>query len=360
MKNEVFDILRKKRLSMPFFKKVIFFTAVLMLLTACSNSQPVPVEKQGFYMGTFISEKVYGENAEKAAGEVMDKMKQIESSMTINAPGGEVNNLNMQSGNQKVNLSEETLYVLGKAKHFSTLSEGAFNVTVGPLVKAWGIFTQNPRVPEKGEISRLLSLVDDKDLTINEQEHWAKLSKKGQVVDLGGIAKGYAGDAAINIYKKYNIKSAYINLGGNVVVLGSKPDGTPWKVGIQNPRAQNGVYMAVLSVKDKAVVSSGDYERYFEKDGIRYHHIIDPKTGYPADSDLIGTTIVADLSIDADALSTATFVLGLEKGMRLAQSIEGVEAVFITKDKKVYATKGLEENLKMDDESKEFEYVKKR
>jgi FAD:protein FMN transferase len=179
------------------------------------------------------------------------------------------------------------------------------------------------------------------------------------VVDLGGIAKGYTGDEAIKIYKRNNIKSAYINLGGNVVVLGNRPDGSPWRIGIQNPRAANGLYIGVVKVTGKAVVTSGDYERYFERNNVRYHHILDTKTGYPADSGLISATIITDVSMDADALSTATFVLGLEKGMKLVNSLKGVEAVFITKDKKVYVTEGLKSSFTFDDESKEFKYVEK-
>ena len=227
-------------------------------------------------------------------------------------------------------------------------------------MKAWGIQTDNQRIPSKDEIGNLIKLVGYKDLAVEPSQLTAKLARTGQIVDLGGIAKGYAGDAAIKILKDNGIQSAFVNLGGNVVVLGNKPDGSPWKIGVQNPRAENGKYLGILKVKDKAIISSGDYERYFEKDGVRYHHILDSKTGYPSDSGLIGTTIVADKSIDGDTLSTATFVLGLDKGMQLIESLEGVEAIFITKDKKVYTTNGLKDIFTFEDESKEYQYVEKR
>lgn len=311
-------------------------------------------------MGTIITEKVFGVKAEKAADEVMDRIQQLEGMMTINAAGSEIDKLNDFAGKDKVYLCQDSIYVMETAKKFSELSGGTFDITVGPLVKVWGIFTDHPRVPSQDEINRLLKLVGYKELDISSRDLSAKLARPGQVVDLGGIAKGYAGDEAIKIYKKYKIKSAYVNLGGNVVVLGSKPDGTPWKIGIQNPRAENGKYIGILSVTDKAVVSSGDYERFFEEGNKRYHHILDPRTGYPSDSGLISMTIVTDRSIDADALSTATFVLGLEKGMKLVESLKGVEAVFITKDKKVYVTEGLKSNFSFYDESKEFQYDEKR
>lgn len=333
---------------------------VSFLISGCSKSSDTPVEKQDFHMGTIITQKVYGKDASKATDEVFDRIGWLEKTMTINDSGSEIDKLNDMAGKEGVKLSRESIFVLETAKKYSELSDGAFDVTVGPLVKSWGIFTENPRVPGKDEINNLLKLVDYKSIILDKSTLTAKLEKPGQIADLGGIVKGYAGDEAVKIYKKYGIKSAYINLGGNVVVLGCKPDGTQWKVGVQNPRAENGKFIGILNLSDKTVVTSGDYERYFEKDGVRYHHILDPKTGYPSDSDLISTTIVADNSIDADALSTSAFVLGLDKGMKLIESLGGIDAVFITKDKKVFVTEGLKDKFKFDDESKEFDYVEKR
>lgn len=343
-----------------------FIVAVLSILTilipavsfsSCRSNSDIPVEKEGFYMGTVITERVYGQNAEKASEEVMLRMKQIEERMTINAAGGDVNKLNSEAGRSTVKLNEDTIYVLNKARQYGELSSGTFDVTIGPLVQSWGIFTDHKRVLSKNEVDSLLKLVNYRDLTVDSGNLTAKLARQGQVVDLGGIAKGFAGDEAIKIYKKYGVVSAFVNLGGNVVTLGKKPDGSPWSIGVQNPRAANGKYIGILKISDKAVVSSGDYERFFEENGIRYHHIIDPRSGYPSDSGLIGTTIVADSSIDADALSTSTFVLGLDKGMELIESLQGVEAIFITKDKKVYITSGLKDIFIFDDETGEFEYV---
>lgn len=311
-------------------------------------------------MGTIIIQRINHKDAERISTEVMQRLNEIEADMTINKPGGEINELNKASGEEYVELGTDTLYVLDKAKQFSKSSTGAFDVTVGPLVKAWGIFLDNPRIPPKGEIEDLLGLVNYNSIVVEKDHNRAKLEKKGQIVDVGGIAKGYAGDEALEIYKKNGVKSAFISLGGNIAALGGKPDGSPWKIGVRNPRGPEGTYIGIVSVKDKAVVSSGDYERYFEQDGKRYHHILDPKTGYPAKAGLIGTTIVADLSIDADALSTATFVLGLDRGMELVESLRGVDAIFVTEDKKVYVTEGLKKVFKFEDESKEFEYVEKR
>jgi thiamine biosynthesis lipoprotein len=319
-----------------------------------------PVEDEDFIMNTTITQRVYGKNAKKAAKEAFMRLKDIEEKMTINAPGGEIDKLNNLAGKEYASLSQETLYVLKKAKEYSKLSGGAFDVTIGPIVKAWGINTPKQRIPSNAEIEKLLDIVDYEDLIIDEDERKAKLQRPDQIVDLGAIAKGYGGDQVVEIYKKYDVKSAYINLGGNVIVLGKKPDGNLWRIGIQNPRQAKGINVGVLTLADKAVVTSGDYERYFEKDGKRYHHILDPKTGFPSDSGLISVTIVADLSIDADALSTSVFVLGLEKGMKLIENIPEVEGIFITKDKEVYLTPGLKDIFSMSDESKDYIYVEKR
>jgi FAD:protein FMN transferase len=340
-------------------KFIIFFYIFLisLLLASCDEDKKF-TEKQEFHMGTLVMQKVYGKNRDKAIDEAMEKIDRLEKLMTINAPGGDINMLNKMSGIKDVKLDHETFYVLKTAEKFASITEGGFDVTVGPLVKAWGVFTEHPRIPSDKEISELLKLVDYKSINLNEKEMTAKLEKKGQIVDLGGITKGYAGDAVIKIYKKYGIKSATVNLGGNVVVLGSKPDGSPWKIAVQNPRGENGSYIGVLRVVNKAIVTSGDYERYFEKDGVRYHHILDPKTGRPANSGLISVTIVTDKSIEADAMAKI-FVLGLDKGMEVIKRSKGYEAIFITSDKKVYITNGLKDIFTFDDKSNLFELVTK-
>lgn len=344
-------------------KLTVIFLAILLIFSACGtgavNISATPSEAEDFMMGTVISQRVYGEGAEAAMKAAAARLKEIESLMTINAPGGDINRLNEAAGKDKVALEPETINILATAKKYAQVSGGTFDVTIGPLVKAWGVFTDHPRVPSADEIEKLKKLTDYKTLQVDTENNTAALEMSGQIVDLGGIAKGYAGDEAIKVYKEHGIKSAYINLGGNVVVLGTKPDGKPWRIGIQNPRANNGYYIGIVEVTDKAVVTSGDYERFFEKDGVRYHHILDPKTGRPAASGLISATIITDVSMDADALSTAVFVLGLEKGMALVKGLKGVEAILVTRDREIYATEGIRSSFKFTDESKEYKYVEK-
>lgn len=344
-------------------RKHIFIASVtvtLMFTAAGCKSQQVPIEKQEFIMGTIISEKVYGKNAEKAAQEVMEKFKYIEDTMTINAPGSEIDQLNAQAGKKSVQVSEDSFRVLQKAQEFAQKTQGAFDPTVGPLVKAWGIFTDAPRVPAAEEINQLRGLVNYRDLILDVKTRSAKLARQGQILDLGGIAKGYAGDVAIEIYKKHGIQSAFVNLGGNVVVLGKKPDGSLWRIGIQDPRDTQGKLIGIVKVADKAVVTAGDYQRYFEKDGKRYHHILDPETGYPSQSDLISVTIITDSSTDADGMDTGLFVLGREKAMEIVKNTKNMEAIMVTADKKVYATAGAAKIFTFEGADKGYEYVEER
>lgn len=341
-------------------KKIVITLLMLSLSvfsTACNGSSSKPVKTGDFALGTIINQEVYGANAQKASDEVSAKIKEMDALWTINSPGGDINKLNNNAGQGYVELNPETISILKEARKISDLSSGAaFDITVAPLVKAWGIGTDNPQVPADDVVKQLVSMVNYKGVQIDEATNSAALQKKGQMVDLGGIAKGYIGDLAIEIYKKNGITSAYANLGGNVVTLGNKPDGSPWKIGIQNPRGQNNDIVGVVEVADKAVVTSGDYQRYFIKDGKRYCHIFDPHTGYPIDSGLMSVTIIASSSTDADGLAKA-IVLGLDKGMELVKKYGKAEAIFITNDKKIYVTPGLQDKFHLEDATHEYTYV---
>ncbi|AFL99823.1 membrane-associated lipoprotein involved in thiamine biosynthesis [Desulfitobacterium dehalogenans ATCC 51507] len=350
--------LRSRKLS---FIGIVLIT--LGLLTAC-NGKPVQQEEVKKFdstdiaMGTVISQRVFGDNGQAAIDEALEKIRSLENLLTFNAPGGDVNKLNEYAGKQSVELQPETLLILKESKTIAELSGGAFDVTVGPIVKSWGIGTDNARIPSEAELKEQLPLVNYKNLII--EGNTAYLKQAGQMVDLGGIAKGYAGDAAVEVYKKLGITSAFINLGGNVVTVGSKPDGSLWTVGVRNPRPANeedDQIVGMITVADKAVVTAGDDQRFFEVDGVRYHHILNPHTGYPAQSDLMSVTLVTDSSLVADALDTAVYILGLEKGRAMLEKYGGVEAVFITRDKKIYITDGLKDSFQFYDESKEYELV---
>lgn len=316
-------------------------------------------ESQEFAMGTFITQKVYGKNGELAIKQAVERIRSLEGLLTFNAPGGDINKLNESAGKVPVELDPITIEVIKKAQEVSVWSNGVFDVTIGPLVKSWGIGSKTQRIPSTEEIHNLLPLINYKDIEIGV--HTVFLKKPGQMIDLGGIAKGYAGDKVIEIYKAHGIQSAFVNLGGNVITLGSKPDGSPWVVGVANPRPGEGLNspreIGAVSVVDKAVVTAGDGERFFVQDGKRYHHILNPHTGYPAQSDLLSVTLITDSSLDADAFDTAVFILGLEKGFDLVEKHDGIEAIFITTDKKIYITDGLKGNFELLEGSNDYQLI---
>ena len=309
-------------------------------------------------MGTIVQLKVYGGNAEKATEKALKRVSDIEDKMSVNIETSEITKLNAKAGISGEKLSADTYYVIEEAVKYGKLTGGALDVTIEPIVKLWGIGTDKERVPAKNEVDEKLKLVDYNDIILDEKSSTIKLRRASQAIDLGAIAKGYTADEIKKVLIDNKISSALINLGGNVYAVGSKPDGTSWNIGIQNPLDTRGQYLGTVSFTDKSVVTSGNYERYFIKDGVRYHHIFDPKTGYPADKGIISTTIVSDKSIDGDALSTSTYIMGLEKGIKLIESIKGVDAIFITADKKIYVTSGLKDSFNLT--NKEFIYEKGR
>ncbi len=342
------------------FVCIFFITSCLDIGRHEKFPKTEPFESQDFAMGTFVVQRVYGKNAEEATKKVLQRIREIEAKMSINFSKSEINRLNLLSGTGYARLSPETFYVIEEAVKYGNFSKGVFDITVGPLVEVWGISSEAPAVPSFKKIDNILRLIDYRSIMLHRDSLSAKLEKQGQAVDLGGIAKGFAGDETVRIYKENEIESAYVNIGGNVVVSGNKPDNMPWRIGIQNPREENGKYIGIVSVSDRAVVTSGDYQRYFYENGIRYHHIFNPYTGYPADSGLISATVIAESSIEADALSTTLFILGLEEGMKFIEKFNGVEAVFIDKNKKIYITSGLKKNFIFSDESGDYEFVEER
>ena len=290
-------------------------------------------------------------DSEKILKECGDILLNIDNTMSKTRNNSDVSKINENAGEEYVKISNDTFEVIKKAISFSDISNGVFDISIGPVVDLWGIGTDNARVPNKDEITEKLALVNYKDISINEKTKSIKLNKKGMEIDLGGIAKGYAADKIVEYLKSQNIDSAIINLGGNVFILGEKAKDIPFKVGIQDPTSEGGTSIGNIAVSNKSVVTSGIYERYLEKDGTIYHHMIDPSTGYPFENNLSSVTIISSSSIVGDGLSTTTFGLGLEKGMELIESLNNTDDIFITKDKKVYTTSNLKGKLNLKNES---------
>ncbi len=332
-------------------KFLLIFVLILIIATGC-ESKVEPINKTTYALGTEIHITVWTNNQQKGEEAIQKSFKriqEIEERMSANIETSDVSLINKSAGVDWVDVHEDTAYVINKSLGYAKISKGAFDPTIGKLVKLWGIHTGNERVPTDSEIEDALAyvnynLLDKKDETI------FMLKKSGARIDLGGIAKGYAADEVYSILKDSGIKHGLINLGGNVLTLGKKVDGEKWRVGIQNPYAPTGTHIAIAEVSDETVVTSGNYERYFIKDGIRYHHIIDTKTGYPSKNGIIGATIITSKSIDADALSTSVYTLGVESGLKLIEELEGVETMIITEENKVYISSGLEKVITMVDD----------
>lgn len=311
------------------------FSILLLFLSGCSSK---PMQQQFFAMDTIMSITAYGKGSDGAVNAAVSKVNELESLLSRTRTGSEVTALYLAAPEQ-VPLSKDTLRVLTLAQEWCKKTDGAFDVTIAPVVAAWGFGgSGNYQVPSAEKLEKLLAMVDGSSLILTETT--AALPAKGMEVDLGGIAKGYAGAQAEQVLRDHGIESALLDLGRNITVIGTKPDGTAWRVAVQDPSDSNGA-VGVLSLQDCSAVTSGGYQRYFEQDGVVYHHIIDPRTGYPADSGLISATVVCADSALADLLSTAVFVLGEEDALNLWRAEGGFELILVTDDNRVVVTGGL-------------------
>ena len=315
----------------------------LSILTSCSknNKSSEPLSKSELLMGTVVTVSLYDSTNEEILNKVFNKVKELESILSINENGTLVDKINEEAGINPVKVDDYTYTVVKKGVEYSKLSNGLFDISVGPIVKLWSIGLPEAKVPTKQEIDEKLPLIGYSDIEINDADKTIYLKRKGMMLDLGGIAKGYTADVISDILTEEGVNSAIINLGGNIFAHGKKPNGDEWKIGIQDPFSERGGIIGTLITSNKSIVTSGIYERYIEEDGIKYHHILSPKTGYPYENEIAGITIVSDKSTDGDALSTSVFAMGVEEGMNFVNSINGIDAIFITKDNKVYITDGL-------------------
>lgn len=345
--------------------KQILALGICMLLAmplgACSNNTQ-EVDRQEFKMDTLMELKAYGSKADKAISAAYERIDEIEQMASSSIDTSDVSKINNAAGKEYVKVHPEIIKMINTALKYSRLTDGAFDITVGPLIKLWGIGTKNERLPLDSEIKAKLALVGYNDISVNEADSSVKLVKKDMSIDLGGIAKGFAGDEVIKIFKKYGVKSAIINLGGSsVFTLGKKPDGTLWSIAVKHPRKTTDEgYLGIIKMPQQALSTSGDYERFFIQNGKRYHHIFNPATGYPANSGVMSDTIVIDSNIPdcnmlADILTKVTFVLGVEKGFKIIDGIPGVSCLAVTTDQKIFKSSGWK--LKVEDISPEFSSV---
>ncbi len=313
-------------------------TASALLLTGCSGAKSSAQTDQDLtYTDMLFDTVIKIQILDPADESILDGLKKLcekyDTMFSATNTDSELYKLNHANG-QPFTVSSETANLIQEGIHYSELSGGAFDLTIEPVSALWDFKADKPTVPSSDAIAQAVSHVDYTKVDI--QDNTVTLEDPEAGIDLGAIAKGYIADQVKTYLKKQGIKHAIINLGGNVDVIGTKPDGSKYNIGIQKPFDESGEAITSVQLKDQTVVTSGIYERYFKKNGKLYHHILDPRTGYPCENNLYSVSIITDSSTKADALSTTCFLLGYEKGMELIQSMDGVEAIFITDDEKVH------------------------
>jgi thiamine biosynthesis lipoprotein len=316
---------------------LILVTVVVSMICGCSRGGPPRSE---FVLGTVCTVNLYNRGSERIYREIFSRLREIDDRMSANRTDTDLAAVNAQAGTAPAAVRADLLEVVGKALDYAEITGGAFDPTVGPLVALWGIGQEAPQIPPPEEIEKTLSLVNWRDVRLDTGEGKIFLTRPGMGLDLGAIAKGYAADEAVRIIREARIPRGIVDLGGNIFALGSKEGNRPWRVGIQNPLGPRGSYIGVMEVRDKTLVTSGVYERYFEAGGERYHHILSTRDGYPVRNGLLSVTIIARRSIDADSLSTGVFAMGYEPGKALVESLSDTEALFIFDDLCIRATAG--------------------
>ena len=334
----------------------------ISICSSCASQKNKYYEKSNIVMDTAVTLSANGEKSKEAVEESFKKLDEINEMASASISTSDVYKINSSSGKNYVKVHPETLKMIETSIKYSKLSDGAWDITLGPIINLWGIGTDNERLPSDEEIKAKLPLVGYEKISINENDSSVMLQKERMAIDLGGIAKGFAADEVLKIYKKYNIKNGLINLGSSsIYALGKNKDNNEWSVGIKHPRSEDpNEYMGIIKLSNESLSTSGDYERCFIKDNKRYHHIIDPKTGYPVDNGVMSDTIVIDGGTPdngmlSDILTTTVFALGPEKGINLINNLSGVSCEITTSDYKVYTSNGFKDRIA--DLNKEFKFA---
>lgn len=341
-------------------KWTMFFLlfGILLIVSGCGKKNEArvlvdePYSRTEFLMGTVVNVKIYNEGKEAVLDQAFDRIEELAAKITVNEKGSEIDKVNAQAGNEPVVVSDDVYELLKAAYTYSSESEGSFDMTIGPLTNLWHIGFDDARKPEQAEIDSTLPLIDYQQVEFDDQEHSVYLPKKEMLLDLGAIAKGYITDEVVKVLKANEVDTAIVDLGGNIFVLGHSPraENAEWNVGVQNPFETRGEILGSLPVTNQTIVTSGIYERFIEVEGVNYHHLLDPDTGYPFENDLAGISIVTDKSIDGDGLSTVIFSKGLKAGLDFVNQRENVEAIFVTKDRSVYVSDGLKKSFHLNDD----------
>lgn len=298
-----------------------------------------------FAMDTYMTLTAYGSHGEEAVTQGIRKIKALDQLLSTGDEQSEIYGLNQKKSGI---LSEDSGSLVERALELYEETDGCFDIAIYPVMKVWGFPTQEYRVPDEDSLEEALQLADASKILYDSETREISFADSGMEIDLGGIAKGYTSAAIMDIYRSCGVTSGLVNLGGNVQALGTKPDGSKWRIAIQSPDDEN-EYLGILEIADQAVITSGGYERYFEENGQSYHHIIDPATGYPAENGLVSVTIVSSDGTLADGLSTSLFIMGLERAAEFWKAHqEEFEVIMETEDEILYVSAGIADSLYTD------------
>lgn len=324
-----------------------------MLIIGCflnseNGMQKKECTRQLFAMDTVMSFTAYGKNSEAAVEAAMKEIQKLDGLLSTGNPSSEVYKINSA---KEGTLSEDAVQLYQRAMDIYESTDGVFDITIYPLMELWGFPTKEYQVPGEDKLQDVLQFVDASKTNLEGNK---LVLSEGQKIDFGGIAKGYASARVMEIFKSYGIKNGMVSLGGNVQTLGKNKEGRAWRIGINDPENGGGL-LGVVEVSDQAVITSGGYERFFEADGNTYIHILDPKTGYPADAGLISATVISEDGTLADALSTSIYLMGLEKATDYWRAHrDEFDMVLMTDDGAIYVTEGIEDNFVC---QKEYEVI---
>lgn len=340
-------------------KLLTFLLSAALLLAGCgantdANAAPADFASDEvpkatatlFAMDTVMSLSCWGERCEEAIDAAKKEILRIDSLLSVGIAGSEVSRINTEGSGT---LSADGQAIVAEALRLWDTTDGAFDITVYPLMELWGFTSQNFRVPAEDELERMLRTVGSDGLEYDPETGSVTLGR-ALGIDLGGIAKGYTSGRLMEVFEEYGLRAGLVSLGGNVQCCGTKPDGSAWRFGIQDPFEPNsGKFLGILSITDGAVITSGAYERFFEEDGETYHHILDPATGYPANHGLVSVTIVSPDGMLADGLSTSVYILGLEKATEYWREYgENFDMILMTEGGEVYVTEPIADRLATD------------
>ena len=313
-----------------------------LVFTNCAIKSNTPISNTGFYFDTIITITLYGGDTSTLFKGCNSLCEKYENLFSTTVSGSDIWNIN-HAGGQTVTVNPETAYLVNEALSYCKLSDGALDITIEPLSELWDFDGQStsdsPVIPTDAAISNLLTHVDYKKVSVDMRGNEVTLKDPKAAITLGCIAKGYIADKLKDYLTDNSVKNAIINLGGNVLTIGAKPDGSPFQIGIQRPFDTTGTPITSVGASDSSVVSSGVYERYFTVDDTLYQHILNPKTGYPYSNNLLSVSILSPTSIEGDGLSTTCFVLGLSDATALINSLPDIDAIFVTDDYEIIDTR---------------------